>query len=164
MVGLNDPDSSQNDYMILNGTQQQKTGGGGSSFCKGTSGPGELVSQEGTQLHLESGNASCAHHDSSFHLLVLCHAEKPVQSRERPEDWRPEEDRSRCRVPKREEGARQCGVLTDALKLCALWLVWSLQKRKKESSSGGKSKSCMSNWVFQVGAQIWVHLRLRLSK
>lgn len=43
---------------------------------------------------------------------------------------------------------------------CDLWR----KERKKESSPGGKSKSYMSNWVVWVSAQIWAHLRLRLSK
>lgn len=75
----------------------------------------------------EGGNASCAHRGSSCSLLGLCHVQKSVQARGGLGEWRPEEDSGGRRVLRKEETAGPCGVLTVALKLYVLWMVWSLQ-------------------------------------
>lgn len=41
------------------------------------------------------------------HLLVLCHAEKPVQAGERLGEWRQEENSAVHRVPRKEDRAGQ---------------------------------------------------------
>lgn len=108
----------------------------GKPLPQGPIGSGAPIDEGGAQLLCESGNACCAHHGSSSRLPVLWHVEKPVQVREGLGEWRPEADGGGRRVPRKEDRAGRCGVLTDALKLYVLRVVWSLQcevSREKES-------------------------------